>query len=104
MKSKIRFVKGIHVLRNGGAGKELAIRANGLAEVNIRMTPLLVPRDYTEEPADGIYELDFTLEENLGEATRMEVEVEVAFHIKNMPAWVRGVRINACDNSDIELL
>jgi hypothetical protein len=34
----------------------------------------------------------------------VEIEVDVVFRIKNLPDWVKGVKINASENSDIELL
>ena len=34
----------------------------------------------------------------------VELEVDVVFRIKNLPDWVQGVKINAEENSDIELI
>jgi hypothetical protein len=104
MKNKVRYVRGIRVVRNGAGRNEMAVKANGVAQLHLRMTPVLVPKEYQAPPADGIYELDFTLDETVGDITQLEIEVEVIFHVKNMPEWVKGVRINASENSDIELL
>lgn len=104
MKNNVRYVKGIRVVRNAEGKDEMAVKASGVAQLHLHMTPVLIPREYTTPPADGIYELDFTLDETVGDITRLEIEVEVVFHVRNLPGWVKGVRINASENSDIELI
>jgi hypothetical protein len=63
-----------------------------------------VPRKYESIPEDGIYELDFILDSTSGELSNVELDVEVVFRVKSLPGWVKGVKINADENSDIELL
>jgi hypothetical protein len=82
----------------------MAIKARGIAELKKLISPVLVPKDYDEIPADGIYELDFQIDDTDIEYTNVELEVDVVFRIKNLPSWVKGVKINAAENSDIELL
>lgn len=104
MKNKIRFVKDIQIVKDGTEKDKLAIKARGVAELKMKINPVLIPRDYESEPADGIYELNFTLDETHEAYTNVDLEVEVVIYIRNLPGWVKAVRINAAENSDIELL
>ena len=104
MKYIVRFVKDIRVVKDDAEPDKLAIKARGVAEINMQITPVLIPREYDEVPADGIYELDFKLDETNGNYNKVDLEVDVVFCIKNLPDWVKAVRINAEENSDIELL
>lgn len=104
MNNKVRFVKGIQIVKGGDEQDKLAVKARGIAEVNLLVNPVLIPRKYESEPADGIYELDFALDETNEDYTKLELEVEVVFYIRNLPGWVKAIRINASENSDIELL
>lgn len=104
MNDSIRYVKDIQIVREDTEPDLMAIKAKGIAEIKKLISPVLVPRDYKEVPADGIYELDFQLDENDDQYTNVELEVDVVFRIKNLPDWVKGVKINAAENSDIELI
>jgi hypothetical protein len=104
MKNEITFVKEIRIVKDSATKDLMAIKARGIASINKLIAPVLVPKDYPEEPADGIFELDFTLDETHEEFINVELEVEVVFRVKNLPEWVKGVKINAAENSDIELL
>jgi hypothetical protein len=104
MKSRIKFVRRIQVVKDQAEPGLLAIKAQGIADLKMPLNPVLVPRDYPEDPGDGIYELDFRLDESGQEFTGVELEVEVVVRLKNLPEWVKGVKINADENSDIELL
>jgi hypothetical protein len=104
MNDSIRYVKDIQIVKEDAEPDLMAIKAKGIAELKKLISPVLVPKDYKEIPDDGIYELDFRLDENDEEFTNVELEVDVVFRIKNLPAWVKGVKINAAENSDIELL
>ena len=104
MDDTIRFVKEIRIAKDDSEPDLLAIKASGIAEIKKLITPILVPREYTEIPEDGIYELDFVLGKSDEEYTNVELEVGVVFRIKNLPDWVKGVKINAEENSDIELI
>ena len=104
MKSRIKYVRRIQVVRDQEEPGLLAIKAQGVADLKMPLNPVLVPRKYDEAPEDGIYELDFRLDESGHEYTGVELEVEVVIKLKNLPAWVKGVKINADENSDIELV
>lgn len=104
MNYKIRYVKDIQIVKEDTEPDLMAIKAKGVAEIKRLISPALIPREYEEEPADGIYELDFRLGETDAEFTDVELEVDVVFRIKNLPDWVKGVKINASENSDIELI
>ncbi len=104
MSDKIRYVRDIQIIKNDAEPDLMAIKAKGVAEIRKLIAPVLVPREYQEIPDDGIYELDFRLDTTDKEYTDVELEVDVVFRIKNLPAWVKGVKINASENSDIELI
>jgi membrane-bound lytic murein transglycosylase MltF len=104
MKNQITYVKDVRILKETAEPDLMAIKARGIASLKKLVAPVLVPRNYDIVPSDGIYELDFTLDEAHEDYINVELEVEVVFRVKNLPDWVRGVKINAAENSDIELL
>ena len=92
------------MIRDAAQPELLAIKAEGVADINLPLHPVLIPMPYDSVPEDGIYELDFKLDETNQELTEVELEVEVIIRMKNLPSWVKGVKINADENSDIELI
>jgi len=104
MNDTIRYVKDIRIVKDDNEPDLMAIKAKGIAELKKLIAPVLVPRKYEDVPDDGIYELDFVLDERNSESANVELEVEVVFRLKSMPDWVKGVKINAAENSDIELI
>ena len=68
------------------------------------MGPFLVPRSNAVVPDDGIYEMDFIVEDRESGFTDVEMEVDIVFRLRNLPKWVKGVRIYGAENSDIELI
>ncbi len=102
--NKIRFVKDIRIVKEDTEPDLMAVKAKGVAELKKLIAPVLIPREYKDIPEDGIYELDFVLDNTGDEYTDVELEVEVVFRIKAMPDWVKGIKINASENSDIELI
>jgi hypothetical protein len=104
MENTIKFVKDIRIVTDDNEPDLMAIKAKGIAELNKLIAPVLVPRDYKTIPEDGIYELDFVLDKSNEQMANVELEVEVVFRLKSMPDWVKGVKINASENSDIELI
>ncbi|OQX79999.1 MAG: hypothetical protein B6D61_02620 [Bacteroidetes bacterium 4484_249] len=104
MKDKVRFVKDIRIVKEDTEPDLMAIRARGIAELKKLIAPVLIAREYDTIPEDGIYELDFVLDAAREEMTNVELEVDVVFRVKSLPKWVKGVKINAAENSDIELI
>lgn len=104
MNDRIRYVKDIRIIKDNNEPDLMAIKAKGIAEIKKLIAPVLVPRKYDTIPEDGIYELDFVLDNPDEETENVELEVEVIFRVKSMPDWVKGVKINASENSDIELI
>lgn len=104
MKDKIRYVRDIRIVKDDTEPDLMAIKARGIAGIRRLIAPVLVPRKYSTIPEDGIYELDFRLDDTDNQYTDVELEVDVVFRIKNLPAWVKGVKVNATENSDIELI
>jgi hypothetical protein len=104
MKNEITYVKEIRIVKEVAEPGLMAIKASGIATIKKLIAPALIPKEYLSEPADGIFELDFTLNETHQDFVDVELEVEVVFRIKNLPDWVKGVKVNAMKNSDIELL
>jgi len=102
--NKIRFVKDIQIVKEDNEPDLMAINAKGVAQLKRLIAPVLVGKDYETIPKDGIYELDFVLDETGEEMADVELEVDVVFRVKALPKWVKGVKINASENSDIELL
>jgi len=104
MKDKVRFVKDIRIVKEDNEPDLMAIRARGIAELKKLIAPVLVAKEYDTIPEDGIYELDFVLDNTGEELTNVELEVDVVFRVKSLPKWAKGVKINAAENSDIELI
>ena len=104
MKNRIKYVKRIQVIRDETKPGLLAIRVDGTADLNHVLNPVLIPKKYEAEPKDGIFELDLKMEEGDQGINDVELEVKVILTMKNIPEWVKGIRINAEENSDIELL
>lgn len=100
----VRYVKGIEVLKTGDEPALMAIRAKGVAELKKLLMPFLVPRPVEGVPDDGIFEFDFIVEDGGDGITDVEMEVDIVFRLKSLPEWVRGIRIYASENSDIELV
>ncbi len=104
MDDKIRFVKDIRIVKESAEPDLMAIKAKGIAELRKLIAPVLIPREYKTIPEDGIFELDFVLDNTGENFTNVELDIEVVFRVKSLPDWVRGVKINASENSDIELI
>jgi len=104
VKNEITYVKEIRIIREASEPDLMAIKAKGIATIKKLLAPVLIPKVSDTEPGDGILELDFTLDETHQDFIDVELEVDVVFRIKKLPAWVKGVKVNAAENSDIELL
>ena len=104
MSGNLKYVKNFQIMRPENEPGLVAIRANGIAEINHLYSPVLVPKKYLEAPDDGILELDFFLLPADHSQSNVEMEVDIVFKLKNLPPWVKGLKIIASENSDIELI
>ena len=104
MSGRLKYVKNLRVVKPESEPGLMAITANGIAEISRQYRPVLVPRMYKEEPEDGIMEMDFVLIPAENEISDIEMEVNIIFKIKDLPPWVKGLKVNAAENSDIELI
>lgn len=104
MENSIKFIREIRILKDDSTPDMMAVKAKGIAQFKKLIAPQLVPRNYETEPKDGIFELDFVLGEAETEFYDIELEVDVVFKVKSIPGWVKGFKINASENSDIELI
>ena len=105
MNGIIKFVKNIQIIRENTNPDLFAVKATGVAELQRMLAPVLVSsRNYENAPKDGVYELDFVLGAAQDEMTEVEMEVDVVFRFKKIPKWVKAIKVNATENSDIEIL
>lgn len=104
MKRLIKYIRNVSVIRNVEAPDLLALQAEGVTEIVLQAVPVLMPHKYDKIPEDGIFEVDFNLEDSAVSQTDVSFEIKVILPLKNLPDWVKGIRINAAENSDIELI
>ena len=104
MRNKVKYITNVHIEKDEKGKDTLVVKAGGIAQLKMMIHPSLIPRDYETEPEDGIFEMDFSLEKNSEASNDVDFEVEVVCYFRNIPDWVTGIRINAEENSDIELL
>ncbi len=102
---KVKYIKGIQIIKEEDQPQMMAVKARGIAELKHILAPVLVSASDPQKPtSDGIYEMDFVLGDSGDQLTEVEMEVDVVFRFKNLPKWVKGIKVNARDNSDIELI
>ncbi len=102
---KVKYIKGIQIIRDKEEPQMMAIKASGIAELKHLISPVLVSASDPQKPSsDGIYEMDFVLGDTGSTPMEVEMEVDVVFRFRNLPKWVKGIKVNARDNSDIELI
>ena len=103
--NKIKFIKNITIVKEEAESDLMLIKATGIVDLNTILTPVLVPSVEDSGPTkDGIYELDFILDKSAKSIENIELEVDVIFRIDKSHSWIKGIKINAEENSDIELL
>lgn len=95
----------MQIIKEENHPQMMAVKATGVAELKHILAPILVSATDPDKPStDGIYEMDFVLGDSGDQFTEVEMEVDVVFRFKNLPKWVKGIKVNARDNSDIELI
>lgn len=104
MKSRIKYIRRIQIIKDTSEPGLLGVLAEGVADLFTTLKPILVPKKSDTVPEDGIYELDFKLDDSPVELNDVELEVKVIIRMSNIPEWVKGIRVNADENSDIELV
>jgi len=104
MSNNFKYVKDLRILKPENEPGLIAVVASGVAEISRQYRPVLIPRQYDEAPEDGILEMDFRLIPSEKEISDIEMEVNLVFKIADLPAWVRGMKVNASETSDIELI
>lgn len=102
---KVRYLKDVRVIREETNPEMLAIKATGVAQLKHLLSPILVAAEQNDvSTGDGVYELDFVLGQAGIDPVEVELEVDVVFRMKNIPDWVKAIKVNALENSDIELI
>lgn len=102
---KVKYIKDIRIIKDDDEPQVMAVKARGIAELKHLLSPVLVSTSDPDSPSgDGIYELDFVLGDSGDQLTEVEMEVDVVFKFRNLPDWVKGIKVNAKENSDIELI
>ena len=104
MSAKLRLVNGLQVILPENEPGLMEIKANGIAKISQLYVPVLVPRKHDKVPEDGILELDILLVPAENAETDVELEVDLVLNKDELPYWVKGLRVNAAENSDIELI
>lgn len=102
---KVKYIKDIRIFKEDQEPQVMLVKATGVAELKHLLTPVLVAASKAADPSiDGIYEMDFVLGDSGEKTMEVEMEVDVVFKFKNLPEWVKGIKVNARENSDIELI
>ena len=104
MSANLKLVNSIQIILPQNEPGLMAIKASGIAKISQLYTPVLVPRNHEEAPEDGILELDFRLIPSEESFENVEMEVDLVLDKNQLPSWVKGLRVNASENSDIELI
>ena len=104
MKGDVKYITNIRIIREESEPEIMAVRAGGIARFSALPCPVLLPRKYDDEPDDGIMELDFVFVGESKKELEVEMEVDILMKMEKLPSWVKGLRINASENSDIELI
>jgi len=104
MSANLKYVKNLEIVRPDSEPGLVSIRANGIVEIAKLYRPVLAPRKYEEVPEDGILELDFMLLPTEDSVSDVEMEVNLVFKVRDLPPWVKGLKVVGSENSDIELI
>jgi hypothetical protein len=104
MTDVIRYVKDIQIIKSEKEPGQILIKAKGIAEISKVLAPMLVPGKNNNLSEEGIYELEFKFDSPETGGMSYEIEMDVELRIKNLPPGIKGIKINASENSDIELI
>ena len=104
MTDKIKYVTDIQIIKSAKEPGFVMVKAKGIAAIDKLIAPVLRPGKNQNFSDDGIYELEFLLDSRNERDLDVEILVDVELRIKNLPDNVKGLKIIASENSDIELL
>lgn len=104
MTDKIKYVTDIRIIKSETEPGFLMIKAKGIAAIDRIIAPVLRPGKNENLSEDGIYELEFILDSRNERDYNVDIIVDVELRIKNLPENIKGLKIIASDNADIELL
>jgi hypothetical protein len=103
--NKIKYLKDLVVLRDEKHPELIQLKIAGIATLKHLLSPIFASANKQEiYPDDGIFELDLILSDTDGEPLDVELEMTVIIPLKNLPHNVIAIRVNAEDNSEIEII
>lgn len=101
----VKYIKDLKVIKSTDAEGVVLIKARGITEMKKMISASFTSISESKIPTkDGILELDFVLGSLENEVVAVELEFDVAVKLKAIPDWVKGIKVNALENSDIEIL
>ncbi|MFU8842831.1 MAG: hypothetical protein ACNA7V_03375 [Bacteroidales bacterium] len=102
---KIKLLKGLMVQRDQENPELVQLRVTGITGLKQLISPVIASvENHDNPPGDGIYEFDLLLSDTGMELTDVDLEVSVIFQLKDLPGWVKAIRVNAEVNSEIEII
>jgi hypothetical protein len=103
--NKIKYLKDLVVLRDEKYPELIQLKIAGIARLKHLLAPIIASVNEQDlSPVDGIYELDLMLSDTDGESLDVDLEMNVVIQLKNLPNNVKAIRVNAEDNSEIEII
>lgn len=103
--NKIKYLKDLVVLRDEKYPELIQLKIAGIARLKHLLSPIIASANEQDlSPVDGIYELDLMLSDTDGESLDVDLEMNVVIQLKNLPNNVKAIRVNAEDNSEIEII
>jgi hypothetical protein len=102
---KIKLLKGLMVQRDQENPELVQLRVTGITGLKQLLSPVIASVEkHDKSSGEGIYEFDLLLSETGMELMDVDLEVSVIFQIKDLPGWVKAIRVNAEENSEIEII
>jgi hypothetical protein len=102
---KVNYLKKLRLFRNENDPDLVKLRVTGVTRFTRLLAPFVYPAGQHENaPDDGVYELNLMMKESENDTVDVELELDVVFDLKSLPKWVRAIRVNAAENSEIELI
>ncbi|HEY6044196.1 MAG TPA: hypothetical protein VIU43_04770, partial [Nitrosospira sp.] len=83
---------------------QLAINASGLVPTGGWVNPQLRPHVHVQPPSDGVYDFDFVADRPTGIVPQHVSPIHASYVMKTFPDALKGVRVQASQNSKTTLL